>query len=691
MSDNQSFLKLIGVESDSVVQEPVEKTEFLDTQEPVSEEPVLEEAYQLTENELAPSDDEMQSSGEGTQAYTAAEIEELASRLPERTATHFTNRTKTRATQTLRAVAEQTGGTMLLADAQVDHGENRTAHFDYDQDQSGARLVVLDGKTNGRAFHLHQLPLKIGRDAQNDIILEDNNSSRFHAEIQDEMGAFKIVDLGSTNGLKVNGLIVLEHLLQSHDVIQIGDCLLEFLPTGEISRGLPQAQALADTASAHPEKVGRKKVIWLALVLLIAAAGIFSFQTAKQMIAEKSTGAIAHQAQDELTKLKDDLSAKYQKPIENIPAVEMKKALVDRIQNSAVGRLIPESLRVQLEQLSPDIVKLFMEDQTLVAKMMSAGTDKEAIGLVLREKLNELIVQKKFEPALSLARAIQQVDPSSEAIKNAIAQLQDLTANGRDAVSAAATEPQNEDEKKFYEYLEKFDTNFQELMDARKIHNALDFSRLVREKLEDLVKMDSSFQKISDPQMKKWDGRIKSLEEQISKLKSADDKRQVENRKLEQKYLEIKMLWDSGEFGKVVEALDIFEKEFPDSHYHDELSKIRQEIDSNISKAFEKTKAQVEQQIQTESYEAAWKTLYLFLDNMPRYREADELVKRLDGLTRPRAVQYYNQARVYEYEADDLIAAEQHYKKAVEFSDPRSDLHSKSTRRFDDVRRKNMK
>jgi hypothetical protein len=201
MSDNQSFLKLIGLESDPVVQdsavetsvdaqapafddastyegtlaisdlpledEPVEKTEFLDTQEPVSE-----EAYQLTENELAPRDDEMPSTAEGTQAYTAAEIEELASRLPERTATHFTNRTKTRATQTLRAVAEQTGGTMLLAEAQVDHGENRTAHFDYDQDQSGARLVVLDGKTNGRAFHLHQLPLKIGRDPQNDIILE---------------------------------------------------------------------------------------------------------------------------------------------------------------------------------------------------------------------------------------------------------------------------------------------------------------------------------------------------------------------------------------------------------------------------------------------------------------------------------------------------------------------------------------
>jgi hypothetical protein len=67
-----------------------------------------------------------------------------------------------------------------------------------------------------------------------------------------------------------------------------------------------------------------------------------------------------------------------------------------------------------------------------------------------------------------------------------------------------------------------------------------------------------------------------------------------------------------------------------------------------------------------------------------------DLKTSIEKVTRPKAVQYYNQARVYEYEADDLVAAEQYYKRAIEVADPRSDIAQKAGRRYAEVKQKTI-
>ncbi len=79
-------------------------------------------------------------------------------------------------------------------------------------------LVFADG---GR-FLLSDKVVVIGRLADCDIAIDDPNASRRHAEIRPEGAEFVVLDLGSTNGTRVNGSHVNRHVLAHGDRIAIG-------------------------------------------------------------------------------------------------------------------------------------------------------------------------------------------------------------------------------------------------------------------------------------------------------------------------------------------------------------------------------------------------------------------------------------------------------------------------------------
>jgi hypothetical protein len=64
----------------------------------------------------------------------------------------------------------------------------------------------------------------IGRSRECDIVLGDANVSRRHAEIRPIGGGWAVTDLGSTNGVRVNGVAVggAGHQLQGGDRVDIG-------------------------------------------------------------------------------------------------------------------------------------------------------------------------------------------------------------------------------------------------------------------------------------------------------------------------------------------------------------------------------------------------------------------------------------------------------------------------------------
>jgi hypothetical protein len=87
-------------------------------------------------------------------------------------------------------------------------------------------LVLADGHRVGIADEI----ITIGRLPECAIALDDPNVSRRHAQIRRDGPYVILVDLGSTNGTKVNGVAVREHHLVPGDTITIGTTTLRFEP-----------------------------------------------------------------------------------------------------------------------------------------------------------------------------------------------------------------------------------------------------------------------------------------------------------------------------------------------------------------------------------------------------------------------------------------------------------------------------
>ena len=91
------------------------------------------------------------------------------------------------------------------------------------QDRRHALLVV-----GGRRNVLSGSRVVVGRSREADIVLQDPNVSRRHAELRRDEGGWQVVDLGSTNGIKVNGRRVDNQPLSAGDKITIGVTDLTF-------------------------------------------------------------------------------------------------------------------------------------------------------------------------------------------------------------------------------------------------------------------------------------------------------------------------------------------------------------------------------------------------------------------------------------------------------------------------------
>ena len=93
----------------------------------------------------------------------------------------------------------------------------------------------------------------IGRLASNTIILNDTQASSRHAELRSDGAGYVLVDLGSTNGTRVNGQPIAAHtphVLRGGDVITIGDTSMTVeLASAELP---PTVRLNAPASSALP-------------------------------------------------------------------------------------------------------------------------------------------------------------------------------------------------------------------------------------------------------------------------------------------------------------------------------------------------------------------------------------------------------------------------------------------------------
>jgi pSer/pThr/pTyr-binding forkhead associated (FHA) protein len=94
-----------------------------------------------------------------------------------------------------------------------------------------AVLIGMSSALKGQKVDLDREEVFIGRNAHNTITIDDAAVSGRHCSITRDGHKYTLVDLGSTNGTRLNGAAVTKALLRPKDIIQVGAA--EFMFDGQ--------------------------------------------------------------------------------------------------------------------------------------------------------------------------------------------------------------------------------------------------------------------------------------------------------------------------------------------------------------------------------------------------------------------------------------------------------------------------
>ncbi len=111
-------------------------------------------------------------------------------------------------------------------------------------------LLVLHGSLPGVALHLdpQKQPLvTIGRNQERDLQLDDERASRLHARVIFRADHWHIEDCSSLNGTRVNSRPIEQTVLESGDLIRIGERLILFAEDSHDAANLPRPSRLQST------------------------------------------------------------------------------------------------------------------------------------------------------------------------------------------------------------------------------------------------------------------------------------------------------------------------------------------------------------------------------------------------------------------------------------------------------------
>jgi HD-GYP domain-containing protein (c-di-GMP phosphodiesterase class II) len=90
------------------------------------------------------------------------------------------------------------------------------------------QLIIERGPNKGQRIEIKVFPATLGRDAANSIVINDDESSRFHLRIKKRGRLYIIEDLESKNGTYLNGDKILNSIVKNGDKILIGSTELVF-------------------------------------------------------------------------------------------------------------------------------------------------------------------------------------------------------------------------------------------------------------------------------------------------------------------------------------------------------------------------------------------------------------------------------------------------------------------------------
>jgi len=109
------------------------------------------------------------------------------------------------------------------------------------------RLHILSGISEGKSFELAEDHITIGRALDNMLRFADGTVSHHHAVFVLDGEGYKLRDLNSTNGTRINGLRTTEMMLHDGDQIRMGSVEMRYEAAAKkASQPLPPMTAGVD-------------------------------------------------------------------------------------------------------------------------------------------------------------------------------------------------------------------------------------------------------------------------------------------------------------------------------------------------------------------------------------------------------------------------------------------------------------
>ena len=140
-----------------------------------------------------------------------------------------------------------------------------------------AKLTIVDGKDTGKNIEITKDEILAGRSLDNDFVISDISVSRKHFKITKEGDRFIIADMGSGNGIKVNGTKTTSTVLSDGDIISVGARQIKFeilnpdlKPKVQAQRVTKQTiQPVYEPEEDEPVKKGSSPLILVAIIVII--------------------------------------------------------------------------------------------------------------------------------------------------------------------------------------------------------------------------------------------------------------------------------------------------------------------------------------------------------------------------------------------------------------------------------------
>ena len=145
--------------------------------------------------------------------------------------------------------------------------------------QAGPLAVfsVAAGPRYGEQIPVPQPVVVIGRGAGCDVVVDDDSVSAQHARLEFDLGAWRITDLGSTNGTAIEGVKLAPDVptpLPYGSTVRFGGVKLQFREVAEVDLDAARAgwTEPEKAATLKEERRGFRFPLWLAVLVVILLA-----------------------------------------------------------------------------------------------------------------------------------------------------------------------------------------------------------------------------------------------------------------------------------------------------------------------------------------------------------------------------------------------------------------------------------